>query len=163
MITNDFKDFNLAVNTYIDKRKLVTVDVGNDRQLLFDDVFIALGKRYDQYPYKIKWVVAPVEKHGGPIMEPHLDWEDSVAWFSVLREGGKYRMWYNSRHGSTGHLVVSYAESDDCVNFERKNIGLIDYQGSKDNNIVFTGGINGVTVEMGNVFIDPYADEVVSS
>lgn len=158
-IAQTMKHFNLAVNTHVDPRRPILIDVGDERQLLFDDFFIAMGSRPDQYPFRIRWVNAPVEKHGAPIFEGEAPWEASSAWVSVMRDGGRYRMWYNSGHRDHRGLLVSYAESEDGLHFERKKLGLIELGGSKDNNIVFAGGLNGVSPEMGNVFIDPDAPE----
>lgn len=74
---------------------------------------------------------------------------------SVIREkNGKFRMWYvgtgdergqNTQH-DTSLWRVLYAESDDGVNWVRPKLGLVDYRGSKENNIVkldpFMGTIN---------------------
>ncbi|MSR83871.1 MAG: hypothetical protein EXS58_13275 [Candidatus Latescibacteria bacterium] len=158
-ITRDMKDFNLAVNTHVDRRRPICIDVGNQRQLLFDDFFIALGAKPDQYPYRIRWVNAPIQKHPSPLFAGEAPWETSSAWVSVMRDGGIYRMWYNS--GQEGHrgLVVSYAESEDGLHFIRKRLGLVEFKGTLDNNMVFTGGLNGVSPEMGNVFLDPGAPQ----
>ena len=158
-ITQDMKHFNLAVNTHVDPRRPSVIEVGAERQLLFDDFFISMGasRTPEQYPYHIRWVNAPVEKHAVPLFEGEPPWEESSAWVSVMKDGGRYRMWYNSGHADHRGLVVSYAESDDGIHFERCRLGLTEFQGSTDNNIVFTGGLNGISPEMGNVFIDPEA------
>ena len=137
----------------------IAPNVGSERQLLFDDFFIHGGGNPSQYPYNIRWVNGPVEKHGAPIFEGEQPWEASSAWLSVMKDSGVYRMWYNSHHeGRLGH-VISYAESDDGLHFARRKLGVVEHMGSTDNNIVFDGGFNGVSPEMGNVFIDPHAPE----
>ena len=158
-IFHDMKDFNLAENTHKAVDHPACIDVGDQRQLLFDDFFIAMGLRPDQYPHGIRWVNAPIEKHGSPIFWGEPPWETSSAWTSVIRDGGRFRMWYNSNRESYQGLLVSYAESEDGIHFERRALGLIDSDGSSDNNLVFTGGLNGVSPEMGNVFVDPSAPE----
>ncbi|WP_432797446.1 hypothetical protein [Poriferisphaera sp. WC338] len=55
----------------------------------------------------------------------------------VLLENGIFRMWYTGFDGST--WSTCYAESVDGVNWERPNVGLFNYKGSKDNNIVIPG------------------------
>ena len=158
-IAQDMRNFNLAVNTHTDPRRPTVIDVSDRRQLLFDDFFIAMGsaRKPEQYPFGIAWVNAPVEKHGAPIFEGEAPWEASSAWVSVMRDGGRYRMWYNSGHEGRRGLLVSYAESEDGIHFERRKLGLVEVDGSTDNNVVFAGGLNGVSPEMGNVFIDPDA------
>ena len=132
---------------------------GGTRQLLFDDFLMAVGTRYDQFPHAIQFSVGKIRKHDEPIFEGEKPWEESSAWVSVLYDGGKYRMWYNSGHEGRKGLVVSYAESDDGIHFERPRLGVIEFLGSRDNNIVYTGGHMGVSPEFGNVFIDPNAEE----
>ncbi len=158
-ITHDMKNFNLAENTHKARRRPTTIEVGAERQLLFDDFFIAMGARPDQYPWGIRWVNAPVEKHGAPLFEGQAPWEISSAWVSVLRDGGRFRMWYNSGHPDHRGLLVSHAESEDGLHFQRRRLDLVEFKGSTANNIVFDGGFNAISPEMGNVFIDPVAPE----
>ena len=158
-ITHDMKDFNLAENTHKTLRRPATIAVGAERQLFFDDFFIAMGSRPDQYPWGIRWVNAPVEKHGEPLFAGEAPWEASSAWVSVMRDGGRFRMWYNSGHEDHRGLLVSYAESADGLHFERCKQGLVEFKGSTDNNVVFDGGFNAISPEMGNIFIDPTAPE----
>ena len=150
-------NFNLAVNTHTDPRREAPMQVGTARQLLVDDFLLAMGRGYEQYPRNIEWRVGSVQKHGAPLMAAQPQWEASVAWLSVLNDGGKYRMWYNSGHDEHKGLVLSYADSDDGVSFERRKLGLVDFKGSTDNNLVFDGGLAGVSPEVGNVFVDPNA------
>ena len=80
-------------------------------------------------------------------------WEGSVCGFvTVFRDGALFRMYYrawsveleNSKgeHGSgliTGPMTVCYAESADGIHWERPDLGLIEFEGSTKNNIVWTG------------------------
>jgi len=132
---------------------------GSIRQLLFDDCLLGLGAGPDQFPHGIRFSLGTARKHGVPIFEGEKPWETSSAWISVLRDSGRYRMWYNSSHEGHQGLVVSYAESDDGVHFVRPKTGTLEWRGSRDHNVVFTGGHAGVSPELGNVFIDPNAEE----
>lgn len=132
---------------------------GKTRQLLFDDFLLSGGSAYDQFPYGIQFSLGKVVKHGEPLFVAAKPWEDSIAWVSVLPDGGKFRMWYNSGHEGHQGLVVSYAESEDGLHFERKPLGVTEWRSSRENNIVYTGGHMGVSPELGNVFIDPNAEE----
>ena len=94
-----------------------------------------------------------------------------ICWGCVLADEGKYRLWYESivpqnchelaaagvwgrggdygfypdRHPGAVHVwetaMVSYAESDDGVTWRRPDLGLVEWQGSKANNIVLDGSI----------------------
>ena len=68
-------------------------------------------------------------------------WEGNVCCYhTVLRDGASYRMYY--RGASTGmpdrkqQQVVCYAESDDGIVWRKPNLGLCEYEGSKENNII---------------------------
>lgn len=73
---------------------------------------------------------------------------------SVLKENGRYRMWYAAAGDERGQASapdaslfhVCYAESTDGVNWTRPALGLVEYRGNKQNNIVamtpFMGPIN---------------------
>jgi len=69
---------------------------------------------------------------------------------TVLKDGGRYRMWYTAwpedYNGSDDTALGAYAESDNCIDWVKPNLGLIEYAGNKDNNLCNPGGI---------VFIDP--------
>jgi hypothetical protein len=67
---------------------------------------------------------------------------------TVLDEAGKLRMWYICRDGAN-RPNVAYAESQDGVVWTKPNLGLVDYEGSKNNNLV------GITSLDGAVFKDP--------
>jgi hypothetical protein len=61
---------------------------------------------------------------------------------SIIREGGKFRMWYVAFDDDTENNVASsrwrpaYAESSDGVHWTKPNLGLVEYHGSKDNNLI---------------------------
>ena len=63
---------------------------------------------------------------------------------SVIRENGKFRMWYvaageerTERAGPrSAPWQVAYAESDDGVHWNKPDLGLVEYRGSRHNNLV---------------------------
>ncbi len=70
-------------------------------------------------------------------------WEGPTsAYFSVLRDGGVIRLYYRgSVAGSdhSDHQVTCVAESRDGIHFTRPRLGLVEVNGSKDNNVVWRG------------------------
>lgn len=68
---------------------------------------------------------------------------------SVIREGGKYRLWYVAFDDDKENPVAStrwrpaYAESDDGVDWIKPNLGLVEYHGTKDNNLVLIDPVLG--------------------
>ena len=78
------------------------------------------------------------QKRPGPILRGDRGWErrGATIYGSVLHEAGRFRMWYYSRDLSprdTGYTC--YAESDDGIHWEKPELGLVDVQGSRRNNI----------------------------
>jgi hypothetical protein len=74
-------------------------------------------------------------------------WEgNGNHYVTVLKDGDLYRMYYRSVPGTvpaSGEgwvLYVCYAESRDGICFIKPDLGLVDFKGSKANNIVFSGG-----------------------
>lgn len=73
---------------------------------------------------------------------------------SIIRQDGKFRMWYAAFAGERGESAVSnsawwqpaYAESTDGIHWTKPKLGLVEYHGSKDNNILlfepFMGPLN---------------------
>ncbi len=55
----------------------------------------------------------------------------------VLAEHGRYRMWYTAFDGRD--WFTCYAESSDGYQWEKPSLGLIEYKGLKQNNIVHAG------------------------
>jgi len=89
---------------------------------------------------------------------------------ATLFDDGKYKAWYTVSPCSTpepfstkdrilpGHNAhVAYAESIDAVTWKTPRIGLFEYAGNRDNNIVFRGDVNGSArgFHGGTVFVDP--------
>jgi hypothetical protein len=75
-------------------------------------------------------------------------WDQNIAWCSVHRDArGKYQIWYQAYAGSrakdrTRRCTVCYAESDDGIAWRRPALGLFDYGGENDTNMVVVA--NGV-------------------
>jgi hypothetical protein len=66
-------------------------------------------------------------------------WEGGESGYvTVLRDGATYRMYYRGG-GEKTREVTCMAESRDGISWSRPKLGLFDFNGSKDNNIIFTG------------------------
>ena len=63
---------------------------------------------------------------------------------SIIREGGKFRMWYVAFDDDTKNKIASarwraaYADSDDGVKWFKPNLGLVEFGGNKNNNLILT-------------------------
>ena len=79
---------------------------------------------------------------------------------SVLQEAGKYRMWYVAFDDDAESKVATvrwraaYAESSDGVTWTKPNLGLVEFEGSRQNNLVDVGG------EWGFVNLKVIRDEI---
>ena len=80
-------------------------------------------------------------------------WEErTVSPFTVVHEDGKLKLWYYSCGGDKeDRTFVAYAESEDGFQWQRPELGLQEYRGSKANNLLL--GID--DFEMQAVFVDP--------
>ncbi len=66
-------------------------------------------------------------------------WEDSTLYDPVvIRDGDRYRLWYRTNFNSAPYYT-GYAESADGISWRKPSLGLIEFRGSKDNNLVWVG------------------------
>ncbi len=91
---------------------------------------------------------APVKYSGNPVVARGPKGEPDhwgVQFYgSIIRENGKFRLWYAAFDGARGESKQpnsawwrpAYAESTDGVNWTKPKLGLVDYHGSKDNNLL---------------------------
>ncbi len=64
-------------------------------------------------------------------------WEGETSWVAnVILDDGRYRLWYRAVGPEGTTRTTCYAESPDGIHFERPSLGLHEFDGSKDNNIV---------------------------
>src|SRR5262249_31315015 len=115
------------------------IDVGFRRELMIDDALTERmsGEASLQLQHPEKRNIALV--HDSP-------WEGTTAGYhTVFRDGDIFRMYYIaspaiSEDGSrfTGEpFHIGYAESRDGKSWVKPKVGLYDYKGSKENNIVW--------------------------
>lgn len=82
------------------------------------------------------------EKHGEPVLRRDRAWESTGSFAgpylygTVLWDAGKLRMWYHAY--GTGGYRNCYAESVDGINWVKPDLGLIELDGSKRNNLFLT-------------------------
>jgi len=108
--------------------------------------------------------VAAPAKPEAPVLLADRPWESmALGWGTLLYEEGRFRLWYeawdeNYRDDFDGRLC--YAESGDGVHWEKPCLRLVEYGGSKDNNIVFEGRLAGGLGFHGHyIFVDPSSPE----
>ena len=87
----------------------------------------------------VKRVFHAVTKHPrNPLLIKDKAWEGAGPYLygTVMYDGGRLRMWYH--HQNPEGTWNSYAESEDGLLWTKPALGLIDYRGSKQNNLFAT-------------------------
>lgn len=125
----------------------VTPFRATDRAELFvDDHIIASSKG-------VARTLHPARRMDRPVLEPEMPWEGQRLYIygTVLRdeESGEFRMWY---HASGSGIL--YAVSEDGITWTRPSLGIHEFEGSKDNNIVLPG-VGNPTVYLDEAESDP--------
>ncbi len=116
-------------------------------------------QRHDS-PHGIRLVAQPAQRMG-PLFQAENPWEQQAngaggtTLTTVIKDGGMYRGWeapFTTSGNPPGQQNFLYYESSDGLNWKRPKLGIVDFSGSKNNNIVNILGTDG-----GSVFIDPSA------
>ena len=136
------------------------VDIGSRRELLVDDHLIAaLGRDAALRLHR------PVPQEIA--LELDAPWEGNASgYYTVFQDGGAYRMYYRGWHFShdSGSLeyphaeVVCLAESSDGISWSKPDLGLVEYDGSRRNNIILDARDDGSPAINFVPFKDPNPD-----
>ena len=118
-----------------------TVDIGTRRELFVDEYLIedTDGVRLQLQKPERREVAIQMDK----------PWEDNVAGFNcVVQENDCVRLYYRASIpdlSDESKTIVAMAESaDGGMSFSRPKLGLFEFEGSKDNNIIWIGGMPNV-------------------
>jgi len=88
-------------------------------------------------PQGIELKVHPPAVDPNPAILPDRPWEASYLspYASFIQEDGVYRCWYEN--GSPGaSFGLAYAESADGLTWHKPDLGLVEWKGSRQNNLV---------------------------
>jgi len=146
----------VVVSVHCVAQAIEPIDIGSRRELLVDDYLIE-------------------EMSGGTELRLHqptpqdvvfisdMPWEGNVLFHvTVLQDGDLYRMYYRGQHydlesrQSSKHKVICYAESHDAIHWTRPDLGLVEFDGSKKNNILIDCKTSGIA---GNGALAVFKDE----
>lgn len=115
------------------------IDIGSRLELFVDD-FLIDELQGDAHQY----VHQPQPRE--VVLVTGEPWEgNTCAYYTIFRDGDVYRMYYRGSHGDvkTGKTqhpeVTCYAESQDGIHFVKPKLGLVEWNGSKENNIILEG------------------------
>ncbi len=110
------------------------IDIGSRLELFVDDYVV--GKLSFNANYSLK---KPEAREVALVTD--APWEGNVcAYYTIFQDGPVYRMYYRGAHydgGMTHPEVTCYAESTDGINWTKPNLGIIEFNGSTENNIVW--------------------------
>jgi hypothetical protein len=98
---------------------------------------------------------SPTKYPGNPVLRlgpsEGPDGDGALAYGTVLKEDGKFRLWYIATPRADGRIPggkdqpamgsesarpIAYAESRDGIHWTRPDLGLVDYRGNRHNNLV---------------------------
>lgn len=136
---------------------------GEDAPMFGDQSYPPMHLDYRDMPLGISLQALPAQITG-PVITAADFGEAFIFGSTVMHEERKYRLWYEcvpiedlaSRPGNTN--LVRYAESQDAVRWERPNLGLVEFRGTRENNVVYGGPLTpGSGYHGGSVFRDPSA------
>lgn len=85
------------------------------------------------------------------VMEFDQPWDGNANdFFTIVKDDGFYRMYYETWSffdpSYTEGINVCYAESMDGIHWVRPNLGMCEFRGSRDNNIIMTQIPDNITV-----------------
>ena len=121
-------------------------------QLFIDDEIIESTVRLTRRYHKPAYIY-------GPVLRAEHPWEGTALCLfgSIIRDGGtgRFRMWYlgwrvgshQRPDGQKRIMNLCYAESEDGVHWEKPELGLVEWNGSKDNNIISIEHSNPTVIE----------------
>jgi hypothetical protein len=114
-----------------------TINIGSRRELFVDDYLIDIlqDARLQLHHPERREVAFLCDAR----------WEDNVAGFnSLVREGDSVRLYYRAgipdRGNEKGQAIALAESTDGGLHFERPNLGLVEFEGCKDNNLLQIGG-----------------------
>ncbi|MHB9109668.1 MAG: hypothetical protein ACYDCO_21670 [Armatimonadota bacterium] len=121
------------------------LDIASRLELFVDDALIAsLGGRASRRLHR------PVAREAALVTD--RPWEGNMCGYvTCFRDGDRFRMYYKAwrvvlsdasqgeRLYSPHGIMIGCAESDDGITWRRPSLGLVAFEGSTDNNLVFTG------------------------
>ncbi len=132
------------------------IGVSSRKQLFIDHKFIESAEG-------VSLVMNPPQRTGEMLVKADAPWEKNLAigsYSTILLENGKFRLWYyvGGRHREPGKnpdfIGVAYAESDDGIRFRKPILDLVEFEGSRKNNIVLPVDPKLMSVGGGSVMRD---------
>jgi hypothetical protein len=126
------------------------------KHLFIDDALVAESSG-------VTWEMTVPEKIGRPLLQADEPWElENLMMFgyanSVVKDGDLYRMWYEVAVANAERRPA-YATSRDGINWDKPHLGIVEFAGTRENNLVEVTGHPDIDQWQRGpcVFIDPTA------
>ena len=119
-----------------------------------DTLLLAIDDHWLPFRHCLCYYISKPRVRPAPVLLPRS--EDPTApdrlsahfYGTVLHDQGKFRMWYYAKdqeipYGHAGYdkqSHVAYAESDDGIDWTRPSLGQVEFQGSRNNNLIALPG-----------------------
>ena len=109
--------------------------IGTDRQLFVDAFWIADAAGVSRKLH------TPRKRE--TVLERDRPWEhDQVSYMGTMQDGDRFRAYYRCGRipkTESEPEITAYQESADGIHWHKPNLGILEYDGSRDNNIVWLG------------------------
>ena len=141
---------NLRLTTFL---IALACSLGPSRAHAGEQVFFAFDDHSIPWQQNLKITLVPATKHpANPVLrrgpEGAPDHGHAVLYGTVIKDGDKFRMWYlgmietefKAGQAPGWWRPMCYAESADGVHWTEPELGLVDLNGSKRNNICLVEG-----------------------
>ena len=121
-------------------QKQKPIPISAERQLFIDDAMV-------EARFNVVRVMHRPTKTAEPVLTGDRPWENWTIYLfgspsiHFDQATGLYRMWYTSCDVPVDHYFINYATSKDGVNWTKPILGIEDFKGSKENNIVNQGRV----------------------
>jgi hypothetical protein len=134
----------LAVGAFVQANSSSPLRIGTVRQLFVDEFLIA-EKRNTELKLN-----SPIARE--VVLRADKPWEgQTLTYPCVFKDGDKYRLYYRAsgpplgsetkrEEGDKRQMLWSFtalAESSDGIHWTKPNLGIVDFQGSKQNNLIW--------------------------
>jgi len=103
-------------------------------------------------------------ERAGSVFVCDAPWEGDCDFFNIVKDDGLYRMYYILKgplfKGVYPGLMIGYAESKDGLHWVKPPLGIYEYNGSRDNNILLGPDSKELDYECNGLFVmkDPNPD-----
>ena len=133
--------------THLQSSSTIPIDIGSRLELMVDEYLIARLSGGAELRLN-----RPIPREAALVMDK--PWEGNACDTpTIFQDGDIYRMYYIARQFEMTDTaldepsgVICYAESDDGVHWERPELGLVEFNGSKKNNIILNTQDSGFPV-----------------